>query len=209
MKNKVFSAMTFYALFLAGSVSLGQDFPTDKGSMILFGNILLSSMGGKVYESDGDRLTMITATPGLIGFISPGIGIGGELLFNRAAQGKESSTAFGIGPKVLLVIGGNEIPSSIKGSTYPYLGAAFLLLGAKYKYTITEWDWSGKVTETMEESSASGSILSASAGVLHMLSDAVGLSLECTYQLENERSGGESTSANKINLLIGITAFIY
>ena len=211
MKINIACITLLLVLFVGTSFS--QDFPTDKGSKIVFGNVAFSSMGGDLYEnSDGDRSTTIMATPSLTYFVSPGLAIGGKGLFNRSAQGDDSQTTLGIGPHIIFFIGGNKKPSTIKGTTYPYLGAAFLYMRSTYKSTWEDYDpWSGSTTKETSESTTSGTAISLGFGIMHMLSNTIGLTGEFAYEIDNlkHEDADKSTSGNKFNILVGISAFLY
>jgi hypothetical protein len=76
-----------------------------------------------------------------------------------------------------------------KGTTYPYLGAAFF-------YT----DWS---------SDASGTMVSFRIGALHMLSGGVGFFGEGSYDIESMNTGyGDFLGGNVFNLGTGFTIFL-
>lgn len=91
---------------------------TDKGAMLVSGTFSFSSKGGDLYEGfDDDRLTTIAIVPSLFYFISPGLGVGGDLSFNRLYQRDFSAHVLGIGPKVRSPVrggGGENIQMSIR-----------------------------------------------------------------------------------------------
>ena len=203
MKKIVFILPLF--VFIVTS-TFAQDYPVDKGSKMILGGITFSSMGGDLYEnSDGDRATMIEIMPSIGFFVAPGFAIAGDLLYNRTSQGDDSKTTLGIGPKLIYVIGANTKPATIKGTTYPYLGASFMYLHSTSKYT-----WGGYEEET-EEYTTTGTAILLGGGILNMISNSLGLFVELGYQMDNLKpeDADKSTSGNKINIRIGITGFLY
>ena len=205
MNKLLYQIIIFSALFLISNLSFAQDFPTDKDSKILFGNIAFSSMGGDIYNSGEERTTTLMATPGLTYFITPGLAIGGKGLLSRSAQGKNSTTIFGIGPHIAYFINGKEKPTNIKGTTYSYIGASFLFTNTNYTYK------SGIGYSSLEERSISGTTLSFGFGIMHMLSNSVGLTSEFSYEIDKVKgeNSDNTASGNKINIIIGISAFLY
>ncbi len=102
--------------------------------MLIGGMLSFSSQGGDLYSSqtydpyDGsvvdDRITTIGIIPSLFYFISPGIGFGGDLSYNRMSQGDNSSTTWADGPKIGYFIdsGSNTIPYVGGGVNYLSIG---------------------------------------------------------------------------------------
>ena len=68
---------------------------TDKGTTLISGSFSFSNQGGDLYKgASDDRRTTITITPGAVHFISPGVGLGGELSYTSESQGEESFTTW-------------------------------------------------------------------------------------------------------------------
>jgi len=206
-KRRVFSLICLFVSILIVFCSSGfaQSFPTDKGSVALFGSFAFSSAGGDLWEDDDDRLTQLQFTPSVSYFVTPGFALGGKFLLNRMAQGDASMTTWGIGPHVLYFIGGNKPKPTVKGTTYPYLGATFL-----YAKSTTE--------EDDDEFSISGTVISFGFGVCHMLTSTVGLVGEAAYEIDNMtvkwedwegEEEEESESGDKFNIFAGFVVFLY
>jgi len=197
--KRIFSFVCTLAVMLVVicSSAFAQSFPTDKGSKMILGGFAFSNAGGDLYEVDGDRMTSIQVNPSVSYFVIPGLALGGKFLLQYASQGKASMTTWGIGPQVMYFVGGNQPKSTVKGTTYPYLGAAFFYTRSTFK------DEDGKDT-------ISGTMISLGGGMLHMLSKTVGLFGEAGYQIDNMKpEDGDSASGNKFNIVAGFTFFLY
>ena len=105
-------------IFLCGS-AFAQSFPTDKGSKMVSGSFSFSSMGGDLYEEDGDRIMLIQFTPSVSYFTEPGFAFGGKLMLLRYSIGDHSLTAWSIGPQLLYFLGENKPKVAVKGAIYP------------------------------------------------------------------------------------------
>ncbi len=124
MNHKVF-LIAMLILLMGFSFAQGQarSEATDEGAKIVSGVISFSSQGGDLYtgfDDDDDRLTTIAVVPSLFYFIAPGVGMGGDLAYNRASRGDDSYTVWGAGPKIGYFIdtGGNTIPFVSGGVNY-------------------------------------------------------------------------------------------
>lgn len=199
MSSKIIScvcAVTFTLVVVCGS-SFAGSFPTDKGSAMVAGGFVFSSAGGNLYEEDGDRSTLIQFNPAINYFVTPGFAVGGKLLFARMSLGDESSTIWGIGPAVMYFFGGNAPKPTVKGTTYPYLGASFAYIHSTEDYGD-------------EDFSLSGTTIAFGGGIVHMLSKTVGLFGELNYQIDNLKpEEGDSESGDKFNIGAGFTFFLY
>jgi hypothetical protein len=206
-KRKFSSLMCIFLPILAVicSSAFAQSFPTNKGSVMVYGSFAYSSAGGHLYEDDGDRLSTLQFNPSVSYFVTPGLALGGKFLLSRTSQGDASLTGFGIGPHLLYFIGGNKPKDKVKGTTYPYLGTTFLYSRA----TAGEDD---------EDLTISGTMFSFGFGVCHMLSNSVGLVGEAAYQIDNMtvkwedwegEEEEESESGDKFNLVAGFVVFLF
>lgn len=203
-----------FLFFFIQSKTYSQEFPTDTGSKLIFGNIVFSSAGGDLYENaDEDRVSSFTATPSFSFFVSPGLAIGGKGLYSYSGQGKNSETTFGIGPHIIYFFNAGEKPEKISGTTYFYTGAAFMYLHNVIEEEFELYDYMGFPTNDTDtdEYSTSGFAVSFGLGIIHMMSNSVGLDFELGYEIDSitPESADESISGNKINLLVGIIAFLY
>ena len=198
--KKIYTCMCIFALSLIFSFgsAFAQSYHTDKGSKIIAGEFSFSSGGGDLYEnSDGDRLTTIEMDTFISYFLTPGLALGANFLLIKTAQGDLSATAWGIGPRLMYFIGGNKSISTGKGKIYPFLDAAFLYIkstskGASY------------------ELSSSRTRIKFGGGILHMLSESVGLFGEAAYNIDSEKpEDGDSERGNQFNIVAGLAFFLY
>lgn len=199
--NKIFSyvwLLTIMVIVIGSSVA-AQNFPTDKGSKIVSGGFTFSSAGGDLYESaDGDRQVLLQFSPSVSYFVIPGVALGGEFLLEYSFYGDYSDNTWGIGPHILYFLGGDRPKPTVRGTTYPYMGAGFFYSHSMFKY--------GEIVEV----TSSGHMISLEGGILHMLSNAVGLFGEADYQMESMNpEGGDSVNGDKFNIAAGFTVFLY
>ncbi len=202
MKNRISSSLTLTSLFVFGFSSVSaQNSAYDHGSTIIAGSAAFSSIGGELFiDDDEDRLTSLQLTPSLSYFVAPGLAIGGKLFFQRSAQSGDSFTSWGLGPQILYFIGGHSAQASVKGTTSPYLGAAFAFLRNSAKSTFR-----GQT----DKSSATGTAFSFGGGINHMLTSNASLFVEGAYELDRISGEGDSASGNKFNVVVGLAVFLY
>ncbi len=113
-----------FLLFLGANKSQSQttNSSLEKGTMLINGTISFTSQGGDLYVGSGnDRLNTLNITPSIIYFISPNIGIGGDLSLLRRSLGDYSSTIWTFGPRAGLFI-------ETGSSTIPFLSIGVNLL---------------------------------------------------------------------------------
>ena len=198
--NKIYTCMCTFTLtliFVFGS-AFAQSYHPDKGSKIITGEFSFSSGGGDLYKnSDGDRLTTIELDPCISYFLTPGLALGGNFLLLRVSQGDMGETAWGIGPRLMYFIGGNKSISTGKGTTYPFLDAAFIYIKSSSK-------------GASYELSSSRIRIKLGGGIFHMLSDSVGLFGEVAYNIDRVKpEDGDSESGNQFNIVAGFAFFLY
>ncbi len=201
MKVTKLLVLQFFIVFLfLVSSTYSQSYAIDKGSMLISGAFSFSSAGGDLYkDSEDNNLVTMQLNTSIGYFISPGFNLGGKVLFARASQGDQSQTAIGIGPQVAYYFG------DANTKTYPYIGASVLYVSNTYKSEYTDYYGTIHTSET----TVSGSTIYFGGGVCQMLSKAIGLFGEIGYQIDNLSNDGNSSSGNKINLTIGIAAFLF
>lgn len=181
----------------AGSATAARNSAMDVGSAIVSGHFIFSSAGGDLYEFDGSRQTFIQFDPSFSFFFYPGLAAGGSLLVERLSQGSASMTTWGLGPQMVYFVGGNRYRPRLRGMTYPYLSTSFFFTSTSY-------------SDDVFDSTTSGVMLSFSGGVMHMLSETIGVSGEINYQLDwRTPEGGSSLSGNTFNIGGGLTAFLF
>lgn len=199
--NRIFSYLyiPIVTVVVVSSSAVAQSFPTDKGSKIVSGGFTFSTAGGDLYESeDGDRQVLIQFNPSVDYFVIPGLALGGKFLLEYFLDGEYSLDTWGIGPRIVFFLGGNQPRSTIKGTTYPYLSASFFYTHSTFSF--------GEVAEV----TSSGHTIGIGGGVLYMLSNAVGLFGEADYQVESMNpERGDSVGGNKFNIIAGFSVFLY
>ena len=194
MKRIIFilSLIAFTAEF-----SLSADFPTDKGSMMFSGNFVFSSIGGKLYQANEERISSIQTNPTFGYFIYPGLNIGIKAIFNRISQGEYSDTIWGIGPTVSYFFRGNKKPTTaIKNITFPY---PYL--------TISNFCSNFDLSES--NTTLNGLTINLGMGLLTMVDDYVGINMEVSYDFDKIKYNSKTEDGNRFNILIGITVFKY
>ena len=206
---------TFMPCLLIGPVlcASAQTFPTDRGSLILGGGLSFTQSSGRLYENyRGEAQTEFIASPSLGCFTAPGLAIGAEVEFSRFSQGGYTSATWGIGPKVQYFLGGHLKPRSVQGRNYPLLGAEFLF---KRITSQSPADGFGKASRPRQpkvyqaESKSTFTSFQFFAGLLHMLSGAVGVNGQLEYAMDSHRYGGEGVKGNRVAFSAGVTAFLY
>ncbi|MFH0733845.1 MAG: hypothetical protein V1773_05165 [bacterium] len=195
----LFFQLLILSLFFVSSI-YSQSYAIDKGSMLISGAFSFSSAGGDLYkDSDDNNLVTMQLNTSIGYFISQGFNLGGKLLFNRSSQGDYTSTMIGIGPVVSYYFGDSQ------SKAYPYIGASVLYVSNSYE---SESTYLG--VTTTHETTINGSTIYFGGGVCYMLSKAIGLFGEVGYQIDNLSDDDDnSSSGNKINLTIGIAAFLF
>jgi hypothetical protein len=160
---------------------------TDTGAALVGGGVSFSSQGGDLYGgSDDDRLTTLAIVPSLFYFVAPGIGIGGNISYDRMSQGDASFTTWGVGPQIgyFMDSGGNAIPF-VAG------GVNFLSIGN-------------------QDDSESGFRFKFGGGVL-IRKDHMAVSIEAAYVIDRYKFEGaeEAITGNTIVIGIGFGGFLY
>jgi len=181
--------MLVLAMLLVPAAVAAQEYPVDRGSMVLGGSVSWSSAGGDLYEGgDGDRLNTLLLNPEIMYFIAPGLAIGGELYVQRASQGDADVTTIAVGPAISYYFGG---PTS---SVYPFLSAMV-----------------GYADMGAGGFDASGLAFGATGGAAFMLSNSVALTGGLTYQLQKLSVDeiDESVDGDTFALQFGIQAFLF
>jgi len=180
------------ALFTMTAVA--QESPIDKGSMIVGGTIGFQMLSGDAYDVDDESYTAISVMPEFGYFVSPGLVVGGELLYSSESQGDYiDNSTFGIGPMIGYYFNTNKESTEIKGALYPYIKGFFIYQSLSMgDFDITTMSFGGK------------------AGINYMLTDAVALDAGIRVLSDSwEPDGGDSVSGMNIMFSGGIQAFIF
>jgi hypothetical protein len=205
MREKALFVQIFaIVIFILYNNSFPQDPPIETGSKIISGNFSFSSAGGELNDNnDGDRLFTIEFDPAVNFFISPGLAIGGKLLFSRSSQGAENSTTWGVGPEIIYFFGSaNDHPQS-KGSTYPFIQAG-------YYYTSSVHNIKGFIDNI--NISQIETKFRLGAGVAHMISNAVAINILAAYEIDSNKIKDHEElpdSGNQYGIYAGFLIFLY
>lgn len=151
--NKIFCALCMLLFFSASAFA--ENFPTNKGSSLLSGELSFSSISG----SSLSRQNIFNLNSSFVYFIIPNFGLGGDLGLNTT----NSITSFTIGPNVSYFFGGKPKDNKIKGLFYPYLTTSFLVLSSS--------------------ANTSGFMFKLGGGGVYMISNNTGLNTQLSYQI--------------------------
>ena len=182
------------AICFAGSVYGQPEFATDAGSFSLGGNILsISSLGGELYDDANDNRTIsLSFNPDFSIFIVPSLSIGAEFYASYYLHGVWSQSSFGLGPALTYYFAGHK-----ERKVYPYIGVSYM-----FRKNISE------NSEYDTKSEYNSTYFTGRAGVLFMLSNAVGLNLE--YNYTSVASGSDTmTRGNQLYLGLGVKYYIF
>jgi hypothetical protein len=198
MINKSFINIFFQAIVLLflPIICFAQNFPIDKGSLNVGGDIRISSSGGKLYEDDGDRFTTAEIKPYFGYFFIKQLSLGTKILMKRSAQRNICQTAWGIGPTIKYFFGDTSPKRITQGTIYFFLEA-----GIFYNQYITE--------NKTEDSINSGLMFSPGLGICYMLTNSVGLISGLSFQIERMNSDGKLLYGNTLEFVCGFTSFFY
>ena len=177
-----------------------QSYAIDKGSLSLGGTGGFSTSKASSGNTEGDRVTTIQVSPSFLYFISPGLGVGASAALGRESSDGYTTVNLGIGPRATYYFGRGE------RNVYPYLGAT---VGVHH----------GNTDSDNGDSSSNTLRLEGNGGLLVMLSRAVGMNVELSFETTNaSREMTTATGAtvelpevdsNRFGLAVGFTAFIF
>lgn len=186
----MFRPLTAVSLVLAlATTASAQDYAVDQGSLVLGGTVSFTSEGGDLNENaDGDRANSLLLNPSVLYFVTPGLGIGGDLYVEYASQGDFSATAIGVGPEVAYFFGGPD------SSVYPFVAGTI-----------------SYVSLSSDFFDASGIGFGLSAGAAFMLTQSVALTAQADYEISNVtfEQTDNTESGNTFRLAMGIAAFLF
>lgn len=120
----------------------------------------------------------------------PGLAIGAKLYLGHS-QGNTSTTSWGIGPQVVYFIGAGKEERKF----YPFL-----------KGTLSYFESKGKI-DSLKIGPEHSSSLSLGGGILYMLSERAGLSIEAIYGKSSAKRE-ETKSGNLFSIMGGISVFL-
>ena len=174
-----------FCLFLSMPVFvLGQNYPIDKGSIILGGTASFQSLGGEDLRGD-DRTSLFTLTPQFFYFVAPNFSVGAILNYQSISRGDFSDSAIGIGPTVIYFFG------DASSNTYPFLGASYIYTSDEDSYTKNDIRLMG--------------------GSAFMIAKNVSITGDVFYLIESYKSDNadDSVSGNTFGVEFGVTVFIF
>ena len=161
---------------------------TGKGSRLIGGSASFTHTTGKYYENEnGDGRTHLIINPSALYFVSPGLGLGGSLLYDRFSQGDSNTTQLGIGPKAAYFMGSGGT------SLIPFGTVSFLYNSGKTSSEI-------KITNT---------ILMFELGIMKMVAKNVGLSAAAFFQtLSFKQENFDAVKGTVLGINFGINTFL-
>lgn len=169
--------------FSAVQVSAQQP-ALEKGSALISGQASFTVQDA----GDEDNITTIALSPYVQYFLSTGLAIGGELDFSRTSQGDRTFTTYGIGPAISYYF---VRPSDVQ----PFVRGSVRLAHAKSEV--------GSIEDSSDLVGFRGA-----AGLLFLLSDAVGLDLNVFYDRLQHRDDID-VDVDTFGLAIGVSAFLH
>jgi len=162
-----------------------QTYSVDQGSVLIGGRANVTSVETDTDgASDSDRVNQLLVNPTGQYFVTPGLAVGGDVLFSYASSDGTNVTRYGIGPAVTYFFGRGE------RRYYPFVSGSFGVTHARDD-TLNE----GR-TQTRYR---------GSGGVLVMLSRNVGITGELFYQ----RIDNDQLQTNAFGLAFGFSAFLF
>lgn len=163
---------------------LAQQPALERGSALVSGQASVNVQD----TGDEDKITTIALSPYVQYFFAPGLAIGGELQFSRTSQGDRTFTTYGIGPAVSYYF-------VQESAAQPFIRGSIRLARAKSEGSLFD-----------DSSNLFG--FRGAAGVLVLLSDAVGLDLGLYY--DHLQYGDDSdTDLDTFGLAVGVSAFLF
>jgi hypothetical protein len=188
MKKLLFTLLLTFGFTMVWS----QEYATDKGAKFFGLSGSFSSQSGDLYEdNDGNGLTSINLNPSFNYLVAKNFFIGGGLEFLNQKQGDYSQSTIGIGPQIGVFFANQE------SKVFPYLS-----LGFKY-YSMSMGFGSGS------DASLSGTNISLGAGMVIPVQEHIGITFDCSYNIQNLKTSGVSVSGNILTIGVGILGFIF
>lgn len=207
-------APAFLSLLFCG-FALAQTGPTGSGSIMLSGRAAFSSKGGELYggfEDNAQRITFFSGSGSAGFFVLPYVALGASGLVETESYENFREITWELGPEAWIFVGGSR-EENAAGSFYPFITAGFF-----YKQTISEFsiDWLENGIYD-EKSTDDMTTIKVGGGACYMLTDTVGLIFEIDYEIDRVKFGDsdgfdgtdELIEGNNVNILAGISAFIY
>jgi len=174
-------------LLLYISFSYSQEYPIDKGSVILSGFASIDREGG---NPDYDRDFQFTLTPSIGYFVIPKLIVGASIKYTGEFGGTDTYSVLATGPKIQYYFGNSE--------------------SRNYKFVSTAIHYASSWHDA--ELSFSGPDISIGVGIILPFNEHIGISLETSYHWMIFKSTGSDSNPfyeNKIEFGIGIVGLIY
>lgn len=171
---------------LVGTITAqAQSYATDRGSFVLGGAVNVSSENVPAVGEEDGRYTSILVNPRVEYFVSSGLAIGGTANLWHTRFDGDGETAYGVGPRVSYFFGRGE------RTLYPYLST-------ETSYAAFRGGDRGSLS------------YAGSAGLLYMLTRAVGLNSAVFYQVQTwTGDDADDPSVHTMGLAVGISAFVF
>ncbi len=176
--SRLFSLIIIHAILSCSANA--EKLPTDTRSIILDGKFSYTSSGPGFFSYDNGRRVGIEFNPSAGIVVLPGLAVGGTYKLDRYYFGAESWTSYGAGPFLTYYFGGNKSRLSISKKTFPYITASFIYSKSKYRDNL------GDVIFIKSDDTVKTGALGI--GLLHTLSDTVGLFGELEYRIHSLKS---------------------
>lgn|GEM_PF-3768364 len=173
---------------LAVATSDGAVGPLDRGSQIVSSHFFISHNSGDLY----DDITVVEIAPASGFFVSPRFTFGGEFLFRLESQNDRTEVRWAVAPAF-----GYYATSRLdnaRGSTFPYIRIA-----------------AGIGMNHVDDKRWKFAFASGQTGLIHMVSDGVGIDATIRVQGDAEESGFASGWGGGVTVFfgIGVAAFVY
>lgn len=166
-----------------------EGYPTCKGTKIVSGALNLAFASSNNVSS-----TALALSPGLVHFVSDGVGLGVEMNLTWADESGTSATAVSIGPRLMFVFG------SKSKHAIPYIGIGYDYLSE----SISSHDYYSLYASTISQT-VSGSIVKFSVGMLSMIGNNLAIPTELTVSSTSIQSQQITT----ISIGVGIAGVLY
>jgi len=187
----------FFLFISAAKIHAGNELsqkksPIDKGNFNIAGTLSIQSMGGELYEDDGERLTISFLSPQFYYFVIPNLAVGGNISYSKQSQSDISLSTLGIGPTLSYFF---RIESD---KIYPFIRSGFLY--SRYSIDV----------ERIEDSFF-GYDFFFGGGLAFMLGKKVAVISEVNYHLQSLKEEGVENpdSGNVFVFTVGFSVFLY
>lgn len=129
MKKKILLCLFTVILF---SKINAEEFAVQSGNVLISGGLSYSKQSGELFENrDEEGISTFTLTPGIHGFVSDNVALGGTFSYSKTSQGNDSYSILGIGPQLTIFAG------TKKSTVFPFVGGGYKFTSFGYEDKIT------------------------------------------------------------------------